>query len=1015
MPRKAPPAIAVAPVDTLIPPPPPSPIIQSLRKNWRWAAISQFIYTFSDAFGLLDWDIEALENDFDGDETALVPTLIAKLLFALTYNRQINRDNAFEHLRKQYLKRLPDISPFGTLEEPIEWATLGLGKKVEALHQLCEWQMEDPARFRGLMKSEDDAVSWRIDPIGWDKPGNTYWLFDDNRIWIQRPLPLPPTQAKKSSLKAKRALKRARAQAPAKKSKTKAIPKKKVQPAQKPKPKPKAPGKRKPKKERTPTPPPAEITGSRRRTAVAFYGNPTPTALALKRGSAGPAATPTRAGGRATRSSGRFSAVELGVDGKEEEEDVEMEVDDGEEEEEYEDEKPATRATRSRAAPVKTIPRAGVRSSRRNRAPTTEQEEDENEESVPEKPSRSTRATRANKVVEEKEEDEDSELSELTDDEEPNEPISAASAADEVEQTDVDSPLSSVPPDLDVAMSKEDEEEEYEPDNASSDEDDNGQDETQEEDEDEDEEDGEEEEDIVKAAVREANVVPEDFIEWEAICTTLYDYRTFPLQFASSKHPDEKALYALLQKSICPPIIELLTAREVEREKAAKFVARKRSSRIAEKESEREEIERRRNAEKEMEERMERTRREEGRAKREAEAAEAAERSREERLREREERAQAREEAALKKAEEEQIARDRAERSREERKRRREAGEEGSETPEVESQGQEETQQYGRGHRRRADRWEVACEVCRAHGWNIDGDRDMVSCDECGRWQHVECHDKLDRSVGRVKRNWDQVDFECQNCKHRAPKRPRIDTRSNGHSHSHSHHSQSSIPAQPLSPYPMLPGSASGPPPPLDPSHPPPPPLQPGQFYLPYQGHPGHDGKEERPAGYAVYYPPGHPNAGETRVSGGYGSPGQTPEGYRRTSQGYVPHQQSPLARPQPYPSGHNQPHPQHPPSHSYPPQGYAPQGQVPQAPAPRPTLPPLHQQLPGQNLASSRYPPALSAHPHPQYPPQGAYEHGPLPNGHPEYVVYAQGQPRGARLQQSPPQASVHSQRPYP
>ena len=30
-----------------------------------------------------------LENDLDGDETRLIPDLIAKLLYALTYNRQI--------------------------------------------------------------------------------------------------------------------------------------------------------------------------------------------------------------------------------------------------------------------------------------------------------------------------------------------------------------------------------------------------------------------------------------------------------------------------------------------------------------------------------------------------------------------------------------------------------------------------------------------------------------------------------------------------------------------------------------------------------------------------------------------------------------------------------------------------------------------------------------------------------------------------------------------------------------
>lgn len=158
MPRRNPPEV-ITDVATLAPPPLPSPIVQKLRQDWRWAGISQFLWTFSDAFGLIDWDIEALESDFDGDETVIIPDIIVKLLFALTYNRQINRSNAFDHLRKQYIKREVK-NPLGTDEEPVEWATLGLGRKVQILWELCEWQMQDPARFRGLLKSEDDAAQW---------------------------------------------------------------------------------------------------------------------------------------------------------------------------------------------------------------------------------------------------------------------------------------------------------------------------------------------------------------------------------------------------------------------------------------------------------------------------------------------------------------------------------------------------------------------------------------------------------------------------------------------------------------------------------------------------------------------------------------------------------------------------------------------------------------------------------------------------------------------------------------
>lgn len=107
-----------------------------------------------------------------------------------------SRENAFDQLRKQYVKRAPEgeVTILGTVEEPIEWPTLGLSQKVQILWQLCEWQMVDPARFRSLLKTEEEATSWvcathtpsmnitdclqRVDPLGWDKHGNTYFLFD---------------------------------------------------------------------------------------------------------------------------------------------------------------------------------------------------------------------------------------------------------------------------------------------------------------------------------------------------------------------------------------------------------------------------------------------------------------------------------------------------------------------------------------------------------------------------------------------------------------------------------------------------------------------------------------------------------------------------------------------------------------------------------------------------------------------------------------------------------------------
>lgn len=73
--------------------------------------------------------------------------------------------------------------------------------QIACLHSLCEWQLEQPERLRRFVHSDEDAVSWvcmlrtgltqRVLPAGWDREGNTYWLFDDNRLWIERPASKP--------------------------------------------------------------------------------------------------------------------------------------------------------------------------------------------------------------------------------------------------------------------------------------------------------------------------------------------------------------------------------------------------------------------------------------------------------------------------------------------------------------------------------------------------------------------------------------------------------------------------------------------------------------------------------------------------------------------------------------------------------------------------------------------------------------------------------------------------------
>ncbi len=162
---------------------------------------------------------------------------------------------------------------------------------------------------------------------------------------------------------------------------------------------------------------------------------------------------------------------------------------------------------------------------------------------------------------------------------------------------------------------------------------------------------------------------------------------------------------------------------EQERLKQEAIVHRKRSSRIATRELEREEQLRRENANREMEERMERSRRAEARAAREEAEFTSRERAREDRLKEREERAAAREDAILR----QHLADEKAKIAREKRRLQREG-----ESIKTGSDSEDDVQTHGKASgtitpkttaakATGGDKWELNCEVCRRTGWDLVG------------------------------------------------------------------------------------------------------------------------------------------------------------------------------------------------------------------------------------------------------------------------------------------------------
>ncbi|CEP18024.1 hypothetical protein [Parasitella parasitica] len=140
--------------------------------------------------------------------------LFVRMLRLVTRNRFINSSNWQTYYSKEFDKREYDqLNPFIQQQEDdaidqqssltidaqvevknpelLNYFTFDLDTRVYLLHLLCEWQLDEPERFREHLDSEEDAVQWRVDPIGFDRKGSTFWLFDDNRLYKETPKPAP--------------------------------------------------------------------------------------------------------------------------------------------------------------------------------------------------------------------------------------------------------------------------------------------------------------------------------------------------------------------------------------------------------------------------------------------------------------------------------------------------------------------------------------------------------------------------------------------------------------------------------------------------------------------------------------------------------------------------------------------------------------------------------------------------------------------------------------------------------
>ncbi|KAK0480265.1 hypothetical protein IW261DRAFT_1477011 [Armillaria novae-zelandiae] len=690
-----------------------------LRTNWKWAALSQFFFTFSQLMAMDDLSLNDIEEDLVQGNNIYLPRVMQRLLYTLSYDRKVTSNNWQTALRKQYYKRDPAANPIGPEPFPsaskLNTRTTSLvtpdpqsRAKTEDSELVDKVKNETPAtsvppeeirsdagQNEETLKSETPALqelAQEEESRDWlelsmlEKLDSMHllmeWQFqnatrlrtlmksdDDLANWRIEPIGYDAKRNAYWLVGADRLWIQREPPRPPRSSKS--LKRKRPEP------------KTKTKKGKAVTTKRARIEPPRKRgKGKAKAKEPSPPVGRRGRAAKAQANMKLDAQARELAELNRQAAARDRSDSG------------------------LRTSSRRQAAPTpKSTPR-GTRNSARLRGA----QNDDEWQAVPEEwlnetanGSRNTRSKSAKKTGLESEGSSISDLTDLSEEESEEKP------EDEGEEDDDDDDEA----DEEVADQEEDRED-----------------------------DEDEPPEPVVEQPEEQYQVPADFIEWETICVTLNEWEHIAERWQNATHYAEKALYKVLTTSIVPVITEEL--REIVRKKKVEeaVVHRKRSSRIAIKESVREEARQAIAKKVEEEEKMGRARRAEARQQKEEESRQRRENAREQRRKERE-----------------------AQEAKEEGESAGIAVDVVGNGAAVQANGRYTSNGVASGSRTPAgEDWELDCEICLRRGINLDDGVPMMCCGSCSKWQHISCHDQADVRSGRPRRNWEQVEFICRNC-----------------------------------------------------------------------------------------------------------------------------------------------------------------------------------------------------------------------------------------------------------